>query len=170
MKSTSEQWLSIVSNLAILIGILLVFWELQQARTLATVQLRSDNAMLTAELSANLMGENPQAVLSKACLKPDELTTEDKIIMSQIFQNRLAAATMLRQTERIAGIGRGYVYSFETAFLAMFNYEFGRQYFERMKDFAPGEEANDIIEIGERVLALNIPSDCSIGSVIPGGF
>ena len=170
MKSSTnwKELLQISSNIAILIGVILVVWELQQAQTLTRVQLRADTATIQADLSNTLMGESPQQILAKACLKPTELTSEEKMVLSQIFQNRFNAAQLNRSIERNANFGINYENNFEQVFMAMFNYEYGREYFERMKEFLP--DGSEIRQIGDSVLERNRPSDCAEGSVIPWGF
>jgi len=169
MKSSWKDWLTIASNLAILVGILLIFWELQQNQTLARVQLESDGFALRTELTNNLIGESPGLVLAKACLKPNELTTEDRIVLSQIFQSRLNAALMYRDIESVVGLGLDIANNFVPVFQTMFNYEFGREFYQRMKDYSNGGSA-DLYAIGDAVLESGWVSDCAVGSAVPGGF
>ncbi|PCI77456.1 MAG: hypothetical protein COB20_08080 [SAR86 cluster bacterium] len=169
MKSSWKDWLTIASNLAILMGILLVFWELQQNQTLARLQLTSEGFALRTELTSNLIGESPELVLAKACLKPDELTTEDRIVLAQIFQSRLSAALMYRDIESVSGLGFDIENSFVPVFQTMFNYEYGREFYQRMKDYSNGRSA-DLFAIGDSVLESGRVSDCALGSAVPGGF
>ena len=169
MKTNWKEWLTIGSNIAILIGILLVFSELQQNRTLARAELTSESFLARMEYAGDLINELAVSTLAKACLNPDELTTEDKIVLSQIFQIRLLSANRTRITEQVSELDLSSDTNLRAAFRAMFNYQYGREYFARMKEYA-GEQASDIIEAGERELSENRQSDCSLGSVIPGGF
>ena len=165
-KTDWKEWLQILSNFAILMGLIFVYWEIQQNQALTRIQLSSDAMIMRAERANSLMGESPELVLIKACLQPDELGASDKIVLGQIFQSRLAEAARSRNTALDSDIGISYELAFEQAFRTMFNYKYGHDYYARLREVLP----EDLVEIGDRELALDRTSDCSEGSTIPGGF
>lgn len=165
-KTDWKEWLQILSNLAILIGLGFVYWEIQQNQDLTRVQLASDAMIMRGDRANSLMGESPELVLIKACVQPEELDASDKIILAQIFQSRLAEATRARNTAIQTDIGITYELSWAYAFRSMLNYEYGKEYYDRLRVNLP----DDLIEIGDRELANSSNSDCAEGSIIPGGF
>ena len=166
MNTNWKEWLQILSNIAILVGIIFVYWEIQQNQTLTRIQLVSDGMMMRADRANSLVGENPTLVLEKACLSPDELTTSDKMILAQIFQSRISEAARNRRLYLASDIGIQYENDFQMAFVSMFNYEFGRDYYERTKERLPP----DLREIGDFVLNSEFSPNCKEGSSVPGGF
>ena len=163
-----KEWLQISSNVAILIGIVFVYMEIQQNQTLTRAQLAAEGIVMRANRANSLLGESPEVVLTKACLQPDELTTTDKIVLSQIFQSRLAEAQRNRRINLESDIGISYENSFRIAMRAIFNYEYGRELYIRFKENLTEDE--DLVEIAESEFASNRESDCAKGSAVLWGF
>ena len=166
MKIDWKEWLQISSNIAILIGILLVYLEIQQNQTLTRAQLASEGLVMRADKANNLMGESPNIVLEKACLQPNDLTTGDKIVLSQIFQSRMAEAMRSKRIEDESNIGLSYEGGFRYAFRSIFNYEYGRDWFSRGREYL----SEDMAEIADREFSSERVSDCAEGSTLPWGF
>lgn len=80
-------WIQVITGLAVLLGLALVVWELQQTRTLARVQLYSDSMNAKTDFTAALLGEEPMSVIGKACLEPDSLTLEDASVLLRYFRS-----------------------------------------------------------------------------------
>lgn len=80
-----SDWIQILGASAIAIGLLLVLYELQQGREIAGTQLISDRFTALSSHYDALMGENPSAVLAKACLSPDELSLQELEVLQAYF-------------------------------------------------------------------------------------
>ena len=93
-----RDWLQILSNVAIIIGLIVVVYELQQSRNIATAQLTSDIYAYLLQQQVAVMGEDASHALAKACDDPTSLSTRDKMILSNYFQS------ILNRTRRAADI------------------------------------------------------------------
>lgn len=75
--TTEKSWLpslQLVTNLAVVAGIIVLIFELNQNRDLAQVQAY-DNAYLTAtSRNLALLGETPQISIARSIFHPDDLT------------------------------------------------------------------------------------------------
>ena len=99
------QWVQVTATIGVLIGIVLVIIELQQAKALAEAEVVSG---FFAELSQNnraLIGENPTGLLTKACLRPDEVTDEELFALDGYFNSWLTLAERTYRIEETASFG-----------------------------------------------------------------
>ena len=154
-----KHWLQVISNVAILIGVILVVWELRQTQAISRAQLASDGIIAQMELSHTLMGENPGLVLSKACLEPDNLTSEEKTILAATFRSRLLLGARSRSTERIGNFGIDDEQAIRTAFVSVFNYQYFRDQYSIQRESIPAFYAG----IADEVLEESEPQDCTSG-------
>jgi hypothetical protein len=69
-----SELLSVVSNIAILGGIVLVVVELQKDQTIVRAQLASEGFNASIEINKQFIGDSPELVLAKACLHHENLT------------------------------------------------------------------------------------------------
>ena len=97
-------WIQVITGIAILLGLALVVWELQQARTLARVQLYSDSINAKTEFTAALLGEEPMSVMGKACLDPEGLTLEDAAVLFAYFRSLEDRILAMHQLESMGGL------------------------------------------------------------------
>lgn len=77
-------WIQILTSIAVLLGLILVVWELQQARNIAQAQLISDNYGVAAQIHTSLFGENASEVLAKSCSSPEDLTEGELQILMRV--------------------------------------------------------------------------------------
>ncbi len=76
-----RDWLQLISNAAIIVGLIVVIFELKQSHDIArTISVRADYDAIQSNLHA-LMGENAAEVVAKARSAPSELTDGEKIIV-----------------------------------------------------------------------------------------
>lgn len=76
-STTLINWVQIITGIAVVLGLVAVIWELQQSRSAAIAQLKSDGWSTSAQADMAVAGENPKAVLAKACDDPRSLSNED---------------------------------------------------------------------------------------------
>jgi len=68
MKSQSVgNWFQFVSMVAVMVGLILVIWELRQAREIVAAQIGADAFILMSQQSAAVMGEDAAKAIAKAC-------------------------------------------------------------------------------------------------------
>jgi len=70
-----------IANVALLAGLLLVAYELNQTRSLARMELVNAGNVAENEIWANLMGEAPVDVIARAIECPEEMTYADYMVM-----------------------------------------------------------------------------------------
>lgn len=74
-------WLTIAANLGLLLGMVLVAYEINQNSQLARTALVNEGIVASNEFWANLMGETPADVVGKAVECPEAMTYSDFIAM-----------------------------------------------------------------------------------------
>ena len=97
-------WIQAVTGVAVLIGLGLVIWELQQTRTLARIQVISDTRALNIQSQLLVLGEEPIDVLYKACVDPGSLSIKDKLALDYFFLSMDERMVRLYQMERFGGL------------------------------------------------------------------
>ena len=85
-SQTVSNWIQVVTGIAVLIGLGLVVWELQQSRDATLSQLSSDYWNFASQERSAIFGENAANVLAKACNEPTELTESDLVILEQYYE------------------------------------------------------------------------------------
>lgn len=78
-------WVQIFTSLAVLAGIGVVVWELQQTRSLFKTQMGMEATQSYTEHLSSLFGEDAAKTLEKACFSPDELEGSDLLILDAYF-------------------------------------------------------------------------------------
>ena len=71
----------ITTLFALVIGLLLVLWELRITRDIARVELIAEGSAQNSARIQAMMGEESAASWARACDAPESLTTEDLIIL-----------------------------------------------------------------------------------------
>ena len=80
-QSRISTWLSVLTNIAILAGLLLVVFELNQNSELARVGLLHEGTVVENDLWLSLMNEAPNEVIAKSVECPERLTYADYIVI-----------------------------------------------------------------------------------------
>jgi hypothetical protein len=79
--SRTSGWLPIATNLAVLFGLLLVVYELNQNSTLARVALKNEGTVTENQVWQALMNDAPNDVIAKSVECPERLTYSDYIVL-----------------------------------------------------------------------------------------
>lgn len=87
---SAEVVIQSITSIAVIAGLGLVVWELQQNREAATAQLTSDGFMYTSAVNQTVMGEDTANVLAKACDNPEDLTRADYYVLDNYYLEILA--------------------------------------------------------------------------------
>jgi hypothetical protein len=91
------QWLTIGSNLAVLIGLALVGVQIYQNTELAKAQLANDFYLMDMEFALSVMGDTPAESWVKAIYSPDEITPTDAAVLEAYFAYGMIQINRLRQ-------------------------------------------------------------------------
>ena len=148
-------WIQLATGVAVLIGLGLVIWELQQAREIAVAQqINNSMSQYSNQLQA-MMGEESARSLAKACDEPDSLTTEDMIVLGYYYNeivNRLRGQWELEANTDLAVFDwRAWSGNFDIIFAT----EYGRWWWSR------GDWEGEIRDAGNRWLAEKEVISCS---------
>jgi len=106
MKGISN-WIQIATGVALLIGLGLVVWELQQSRDVAVAQLTSDGFSNWRPIDIANMGESPATVLAKACRDPQSLTDEDLEVLGAYYSAIVSSIDRNYKIEERSGLYDG---------------------------------------------------------------
>ena len=146
--------LQVVTNVAVVAGILVLLYELNQTKDLAQVQT-VDNAYLSA-MSRNLalLGETPQKSIAKAIFAPNDIGTEDVVVLNQYYTALIVSWRRLKDVRAVGYFGDGWeeVVS-EEAF--NFNTPIGRKWWDSYQEYGDPE----IISVVNAVLSRTATSD-----------
>jgi len=96
-----NNWVQTTTGVAIVIGLVLVVWELQQSREAVRTQLASDGYQIASQVRTAVMGEHTAAVLAKACDKPSELTRAELHVLDNYYLEQIGGIRRVQTlTER----------------------------------------------------------------------
>ena len=152
-NQSASKWAQLLTTLAVVVGLGLVIWELQQARTLARLQLSSDAFSEALSDYRSLLGENFGETFTRACVG-SELNNSERVQVLAFLENRLNGALRSRamdSVQRSAGVQWEQMAEWRVQeYLAV---PLGRQRFEKNKDaWVPA-----LREIAERHIANGVP-------------
>ena len=78
---------------------------MRQAKAMAEAEITAHFFAETAQNARAQMGENPAFVLSKACLRPSEVTDEELFVLEGYFASKWALADRSYRLELVAEFG-----------------------------------------------------------------
>ena len=98
----SSSWISItqaITNLAVVIGLVVVVYELQQNRALMQLQMTSDHFALAAGTFSSGMGEEFPEVYARACTSPHDVSHSDAVVLLNYYQALWSQFERLRRAD-----------------------------------------------------------------------
>jgi hypothetical protein len=99
-----QHWFQLITNVAILFGLGLVVYELNQSKQLATGQFVIDNVARQASVQLAMMGEDPREALAKAALRPADLNERDVVALDAYYDSIVLGWFSYRVYSQRAGI------------------------------------------------------------------
>lgn len=126
-------WIQIVSGIALILGLGLVIWELQQVRILTRAQLTSDNVSVSVASSSAVMGENAAEILAKACLDPGALSLHETTLLGYFYDQQIELVMRMKLlTDRDGLYAKDTWKDYAGAYFSdIFRTAFGRAWFLR---------------------------------------
>ncbi len=152
-------WVQMGAGIAILIGLGLVVWELQQVRTLSRAQLSSDYIAEMNALNESVSGEMLAAALAKACEAPADLTLEESLVVTNFYYASLNLVARIHLLSERDGIYPSDYWRTQLGFLRpVVNSKYGRAWFRQLHGvgFPSG-----LIEAGKKYMSTIEPDRCS---------
>jgi hypothetical protein len=121
--TTVQNWLQIVGNFGLVVGLILVAVQIKQSTDLAEAQMLNEGWLAQIQRSMDIVGENGSAALARAWTEPETLTPEDVVVLDSLMTSWWFGALRL---ENLAS--RGYeVFPLE-AYGNMVPYELGNAF------------------------------------------
>ena len=103
MSDKFNFWIQTLTSIALIIGLALVVWELQQARDATTSELYSQGFQIISDSNNTILGEDAAQVLLKACDSPAELSREELFILQTYYEDLLNRQRRIQWISRQAG-------------------------------------------------------------------
>lgn len=123
--------IQLITGLALLIGLVLVFFELRQAKALSLAELSSEGYSEIMSEFRSVMGENPAPVIAKACLEPDKITPDEQVVLTAYYNLKIAHIERLRVLELVAEFGVPWPMLAREQLARVLETEAGRSWFEQ---------------------------------------
>ena len=101
-NSRLNNWLQVLTNVAIVAGLVIVVYELNQTRQLAHAQIQVDQSMRGTSRSVAVMGEDPREALAKAAFRPEDLVEEDAVTLDAYYNLIVFNWMFLMRVDQIA--------------------------------------------------------------------
>ena len=149
-----SNWFQIITNVAIIFGLGLVVYELNQSKQLASGQFVIDNLARETSLRLAKMGEDPREALAKAALHPADLNERDAVALDAYYESVTIGWFNLQLSSQSAGIDapwkEGVAYSVRREFSSEPARRWLRAWVAGMDDSQGGME---VAEIAKKALA-----------------
>ena len=97
-----NSWLGFVANMGVVLGLVLVAYQINQEAELTKIQLFSEATSSRKEFNQAMMGSDPMAVVAKSVERPHDLTLAELLIMDMYF---ISALNELRRLEQLKEAG-----------------------------------------------------------------
>ncbi|MFL2583808.1 MAG: hypothetical protein ACJ0Q9_05435 [Gammaproteobacteria bacterium] len=144
-----NRWFTMLVNLSVLAGIVLVAIQIQQNTDITKAQMANEYYLLDAQLELTMMGESPALSLEKAIYFPDELNQEDAVILDRYFNFGILQLQRIRKMIEL-GVADEELYQERARYLIWhLGNEAGRRWWNQYALGEPNELSRDI----ETVLA-----------------
>ena len=141
-------------------GLVLVVLELQQTRELVRAQLAGESWNLAYTRYTSLSGESPMAVLAKACDAKEELTTEDMLVIHNVFFQYLGTALRSKDIESIGNFSTArWKTVFDSTVGAIYSIPYGANWLDQRASRVMDQEMFDYYD---KSFNKQIAPDCSI--------
>ena len=100
-SSEINTWLTLAANVGVLVGLILVAFQIRQNTEITRAQVANDWFLADMQLELAMMGENPAASWTKAVYEPDKLTQEDAAILDRYFNYGLVQLQRLQRMNEL---------------------------------------------------------------------
>ena len=103
-----RDWLQIFSNLAIIAGLMIVVFELNQSKDLAYGQILTDEMTRFNDRHLTLMSDDPREAVVKSVLNPETLSPQDAVTLDAYYQSIVWNWYSMLRVSEVAGIERSW--------------------------------------------------------------
>ncbi len=132
MKMDSiNRWLSLVANIGVMLGLILVAYQIRQDVELTKVQLFSDATSSRKEWNQAMLGSDPMNVVMKSIESPSELTLAELHVMDAYL---VGAVNELRRLELLEAAGLDVNVEVEGLHHFFFGSRFAKAWYEEFRE------------------------------------
>jgi hypothetical protein len=103
-----SNWFQIISNVAIIVGLGLVIYELNQSKQFIHAQLGNEQMTRLSDRQLTMMGEDPRDALARAALDPSNLDEKDAVTLDALYTDVLNGWSILRFNSETIGADNGW--------------------------------------------------------------
>ncbi len=154
-----NSWLSLGANIGVVIGLVLVAYQINQEAELTKIQLFSEATSSRKEFNQAMMGSDPMEVVAKSIERPHELTLSELQLMDMYFisaLNELRRLAVLSQAglDVDADIEGFHNFFFGSNFAQAWFQEYGNRYdeFQTTRERIEGANPAWVVNFFDRVL------------------
>jgi hypothetical protein len=156
-----SNWFQIISNVAIIFGLGLVVYELNQSKQLASAQFYIDSVARETSIRIAMMGEDPREALAKAALHPADLNERDVVTLDSYYESIVFGWFNYKQFAQRAGIDVPWRKNVAVSAQREFSSEPARRWLRAwaagMDDTLGGMELAEIVEMAVQDDSGNFP-------------
>ena len=80
-----RDWAQLLTNIAIIAGLVLLIYELNQSRNLARAQVVDSVYGAAVNRNLALLGESPEHAIAKSIFHPDRITESEAVVLTQFY-------------------------------------------------------------------------------------
>ena len=91
-----SNWFQIISNVAIIVGLGLVIYELNQSKQFVRAEFANEHMSRITNRNIAKMGEDPREALAKAALRPSDLNEVDAVALDAFYSDVVNGWGVLR--------------------------------------------------------------------------
>jgi hypothetical protein len=143
-------WIQLLGNLAIVAGIGVVIFELNQNKQLAYAQMFAQGHSELDNQFLAMQGEDPQRAFFKAEFCPDELMGEEVVTLSAYYERWVSSWLRVYRTNRIADLDRPWRLVVEKDVRTVFSSRIARRwlkvYLAKSEQILIPEEMKSVVE------------------------
>jgi hypothetical protein len=130
-KESFNQWLSLIANIGVMLGLILVAYQIRQDVELTKVQLFSDATSSRKEWNQAMLGSDPMNVVMKSIEVPSEPTLAELHVMDAYL---VGAVNELRRLELLEAAGLDVNVEVEGLHHFFFGSRFAKAWYEEFRD------------------------------------
>ena len=145
-----SRWITVVANIGVLGGLILVALQLNQNAEIAKAQLANDYYLADMQLELAMMGEEPIRSWIKAVYSRDEMTPEDAAVVDRYFNFGMVQLNRLRKLKEL-GLADDDLFNERVGYLQWhLGNEVGRDWYSTSRQFYPADFAKAIDSVLEK--------------------
>ena len=158
MESGTNSKLQIGANIAILLGLVMVAFQINQANDISSAEFLDAGITADNERQLAILGENPNESMYRVLHAPDTATPEDYFIADRVYETLTAQvqrSIMLTEADLYLGSVRGLVRDNHELFACPYGIAYLDQLVNRIERNINGQNGGGGNGGGDRVASIN---------------